>query len=376
MKRKWFQSMAMVTLVVMAPAALRAGGVTYRTENGEYVKLGGRIQVQYHRVDPDDGQSTDEVLFRRLRPYIEGSLHEDWTGKFQWDIGKSDIAVKDAYLRYTGCSWADFTLGNHGFPFSQEFLTSSKYQQLVERTFVGDHNYGTPDRQAGFSASGACADKVLTWQAAVAMGAIDPDTSRLDFDSVVQIDKGDDWNEGPMAGTRLAWHPLGYLKPSQGDFDRDARVSFHVGAFAWRNDDDNLDAARSNDVDEVVGMEAGAALRGHGCSLDLQYNRFASDLIQDMVTSGLYRNGETDLENYAIEGGCMVIPGRIELVGGYQVQDADGYGDEWTRTSAGLNYFIREHDIKCQLTYRIGENLDGIKGNDADELFVQAQYVF
>ena len=41
------------------------------------------------------------------------------------------------------------------------------------------------------------------------------------------------------------------------------------------------------------------------------------------------------------------------------------------------NWFItKNHDIKTQLTYRIGKNLDGVKDNDVDEIFLQAQYVF
>ena len=46
------------------------------------------------------------------------------------------------------------------------------------------------------------------------------------------------------------------------------------------------------------------------------------------------------------------------------------------QTSSGINYFIAKHDIKIQTTYRVGENLKGFDGDDADELFVQMQYVF
>ena len=46
------------------------------------------------------------MFFRRLRPYIEGSVHKDWVGKFQFDLGKAEgdneIEVKDAYLQYRG----------------------------------------------------------------------------------------------------------------------------------------------------------------------------------------------------------------------------------------------------------------------------------
>lgn len=72
----------------------------------------------------------------------------------------------------------------------------------------------------------------------------------------------------------------------------------------------------------------------------------------------------------------MVLPSRLELVGGWEAQDADGYADTWNRTSFGLNYFLNGYKLKGQLTYRMGENLDGVAGNDADEVFLQLQYVF
>jgi len=70
------------------------------------------------------------------------------------------------------------------------------------------------------------------------------------------------------------------------------------------------------------------------------------------------------------------VPGKLELVLGYESQDADGYADAWTRKSVGLNYFFKKHDIKVQASYRMNEDKDGASGNDLDELFIQAQYVF
>ncbi len=159
-------------------------------------------------------------------------MHKDWKGKFQWDMGKTtgdnEVAIKDAYMQYKGFEDMKITVGNANFPFSREFLTSSKYQQLVERTFVGDHDYGTPDRNTGI----------------------------------------------------------------------------HV------------------------------------------------------------------------EGGYMVLPETLEIVAGYQFQDADNYATQWTRASVGANWFIHKHDIKLQFTYRIGKDLKGVQGSDENEAFVQAQYVF
>jgi hypothetical protein len=370
-----------------APVVARAEGVTVYEQDDKYVKIGGRIMVQYHQVDPDGGEDTDELFFRRLRPYIEGSVHKDWKGKFQWDMGKAsgadETAIKDAYLQYQGFKIMTMTLGNANAPFSRELLTSSKYQQLVERTFVGDHNYGTPSRSLGLHFAGGLMDKKLTWGAAFTSASIDPDATKLDFDS--PVNKDGDFNEGWLYGGRVDFHPFGYTKFSQGDFERDRLgATIGIAAFGWSNDDDNntFTTAGVNtnpakpDVDGVTGFEVSGALRFAGFSVDAEYNLFNSETVDPTVTSGIYRDGETDLKNFTIEGGYMVIPNKVELVSAWEMQDADNYAEEWTRTTVGANYFFKKHDIKMQLAYRMGENIDGVKDLDADELFLQAQYVF
>ena len=98
-----------------------AGGITYKDADN-YLKVGGRLQLQYHQVQPDGGSTTDEIFFRRLRPYIEGSTHKDWKARIQWDMGKAEndneIAIKDAYFQYKGISNTKLTIGNANFPFS------------------------------------------------------------------------------------------------------------------------------------------------------------------------------------------------------------------------------------------------------------------
>lgn len=353
-----------------------AGGVILYKKDNKYVKVGGRIQMQYHRVDPDNGSAEDDLFFRRLRPYIEGSLHPDWKGKFQIDYGKAEdgneVAVKDAYMEYSGFKNIKFKIGNANFPFSREFLTSSKYQQLVERTFVGDHNYGTPDRNLGIHATGHNADKRLTWGASATSADIDPSSSKLDFDT--PVNEHSDFNQGWMGGGRVDFHPFGNVKFSQGDFSRETGATIGVAAFVWGNDDDNNGHAAS--IDDITGLEISGALRGMGFSVDGEYNHFDVDTVDSGFTGGLYKKGETTLNNWALEGGYMVVPDMLELVLGYEYQDADNYDDEWTRVSGGINWFVAKHDIKVQLTYRANDSVDGVSGNDEDEVFVQTQFVF
>ncbi|RMG30079.1 MAG: hypothetical protein D6721_04495 [Gammaproteobacteria bacterium] len=376
----------MMLVAGMATTAVNAGGITVYKDQGKYVKLGGRIQLQYHYQDPDGGSSSDEVFFRRLRPYIEGSLHPDWKGKFQFDLGDAkgdnEVAIKDAYMQYKGFEGMKVTIGNANFPFSRELLTSSKKQELVERTFVGDHNYGTPDRNLGVHLTGHNGDKTLTWGASLAAADIDPDVNKLDFDT--PVNGNSDFNQGWMVGGRVDYHPFGYLKFSQGDFKRETKATIGIAAYAWNNDDDNntytaggvSTSASKADVDKVSGFEISGAFRSAGFSVDAEYNRFDADTVDGSFTGGIYRNGSTTLENWAVEGGYMLPGNHYELVAGYQSQDADNYQDTWTRTSLGLNWFIHKHDVKVQFTWRQGQNLKGQRGQDENEAFVQAQYVF
>ncbi|MEC4684969.1 MAG: porin [Nitrospirota bacterium] len=370
---------------IYIPQAADAAGITVYKKDDKYVKLGGRIQLQYHYKDPDSGDSSDKVFFRRFRPYIEGSLHKDWKGKFQWDMGKAEgdneIAIKDAYMQYKGFPNIKIAVGNKNFPFSREFLTSSKKQQLVERTFVGDHNYGTPDRNVGVHLTGHNNDKKLTYGFSVASASIDPDANKLDFDT--PVNRNADFNEGWIVGGRLDYHPFGNLKFAQGDFKRKTKATIGVAVFTWNNDDDNNtyiaapdEDEKKFDVDKVTGFELSGAFRSSGLSVDAEYNLFKADTVDANVTKGIYKNGSTDLKNYSIEGGYMIVPDKLEIVAAYQAQDADNYADVWTRTSVGTNWFIQKHDIKMQLTYRMGKNLKGVSNDDENELFLQAQYVF
>ena len=378
---------AVAAALGLSTAMPAIAGITVYKDGDKFVKMGGRIQMQYHYVDPDDGESTDEMFFRRLRPYVEGSLHKDWLGKFQMDFGKADgeneVAVKDAYMQYSGFEGVKVIAGNANFPFSREFLTSSKYQQLVERSFVGDHDYGTPDRNLGLHLTGESGN--ITWGASAAQASIDPDEDKLDFDT--PVNKNDDFNEGWIFGGRVDYHPFGILKFSQGDFAGDTKATISLAAFQWNNDDDNntytddndvdIDGVGKMDVDSVTGYEISGAFRAAGFSVDAEYNRFDVDAVDSDFNGGLYKDGSTELTNWSIEGGYMVMANKLELVAAYQLQDADTYDEEWTRTSVGANWFFHKHDIKLQATYTMNESVDGVKDDaDENEVHVQAQFVF
>jgi len=72
----------------------------------------------------------------------------------------------------------------------------------------------------------------------------------------------------------------------------------------------------------------------------------------------------------------MLPNNRIEFVAGWDSIDADGYGDAWSRTKVGVNWFWNQHKAKLQASYRMSDNYLGQVDVDADAFTMQAQFVF
>lgn len=354
-----------------------ASAKTVWQQDDQYVKAFGRVQLQYQYTDADNQSGVDDLFFRRVRLGLAAG-DADWHGKVEIDFGKAkggnEAAVKSAWLGYKGWSWAEIRLGNHDAAFSRELLTSSKRTQLIERSFVGNHNYGTPDKQLGVHLLSRHTPKWFSWRASLAKACLDPDNNKLDLDSCAVKDA--DWLQGNLIAARAEWHPMGAVKMTQGDIQPSGwRYSIGVAAMTWHNDDDNNNGD-NRDVDQANGMEVSFALRGRGLSLDVQHNRFNANLLNSNATDGLYRNSETVLTNTAIEAGYTIIPKTLEIVGGYSLQDADNYASQWQRQELGVNWFFEGHNIKWQNTVTRDSNIDGQRGRDQNTLRSQVQYVF
>ena len=370
------QWLAPAVLLVFSSAAIADG---YKISDGDkFIKIGARIQLQYKIDDTAGGSKTDDIFFRRLRARIEGSAHKNWMGKAEWEIGKAsgdnELSVKESWMQYSASKNYKLRIGNSSFPFSREFMTAFAKQQLVERTFVGDLNYGTPDKNTGVHVYGNNADKSITWRASTVIALMAPNDKKLRFGT--PVNKPSKFNEGFMVGGRVDYHPFGYLPFSQGDFSGKTKATIGIAAYTWSNDDDKMvnDPTVGADIDSVTAFEISGGFRSSGFSVDLQYNSFDAETVQAGLTNGIYTNSKTTLTNTAVEGGYM-IDNTVELVAGYQVQDADGYASQWKRTSVGANWFINGLDTKIALSWRTGNNLDGVLNNDKDEIFLQAQFL-
>jgi hypothetical protein len=388
-------SRASAVLGIFVLAALLAvpalAGVVVYEEGDKKIEIGGRIQLQYRVIDPDGGNSVDDLFFRRLRPYIAGTVTEDWYGKIQFEFGEAEdsneVQIKDAYMKYSGWKNNSITIGNSNTPFSRELLTSSKTQQLIDRTFTGGHNFGTPDRQLGVRLDGHTESRKVSWAASAGSEAHDPAIGRMDFDS--PINRSSDWNQGWGVAGRVDYTPWGAIKFSQRDFHTDKwKFGVGVGVFSWSNDDDNNTYTEAGavtaegladgkvDLDSASGGEISVSLRGHGLSVDVDYQLIEGETVDPTFTGGLYLAGETELDKMAIEAGFMLKAAPLELVVGWESLDADNYMEAWERKSFGFNWFVNKHKMKWQNTLRQNDNFAGVDGSSVDEFISQVQFVF
>ena len=300
MRRDLFTCLTGAVLALMG-AVPAAAGITVYEEGDKKLEIGGRVQIQYLNFetdgDPAGDEEFDEIFFRRLRLYIAGTVTRDWYAKIQFDFGKAEdaneVAIKDAYIQYLGLARHKITIGNAKTPFSREFLTSSKRQQLIERSFAGEHNFGSPDRNMGVRLEGQQFDKKLGYMVSAGAEDHDPAVNRMDFDS--PANRQSDWNQGWLAAARVDWHPLGYVALDQGDFHSDSwRFNVSLAAYTWMNDDDNNIYTNANgvgtnpDTDIFISIAEGIGRRWETQPLPLGLETTIGRAVAGMPNEGFY----------------------------------------------------------------------------------------
>ena len=383
-----------VAIVSVAPVPSSAGIKVYE-DGDKFIEIGGRIQLQYLYFSESpaegEGESADTIFFRRIRPYIAGSVTKNWWGKIQFDFGKAldsnEVALKDGYMQYIGFKNHKIFIGNAKSVFSREYLASSKRQQTVERWFVGQHNFGNPDRMLGFRIDGNTDSKRFEYKLNVGGESFDPDNRRMDFDTPAN-DAGD-FNLGWVAAGRVTFYPKEPIKRDQGDFTRGSfNYAVEAAAFAWTNNEEDLTYTdvvdglqvcnndKKCDLDNANGWELSGGLRGHGLSVDLEYNQIFGEMVAKNVNSGMYVDGETTIKKWQLEGGYMLGNLPLEFVYKRDSMDTDGYAKKWYANDIGINYFFNQHKAKVQVLYRMESNVNGMDGDDRNQFVMQWQFVF
>jgi hypothetical protein len=381
---------AVILLAAVAAGAVPASAQIVVTDHGDQkLTIGGYIQPQYNRVVIADDRARDLTLFRRMVLTLQGTTTQNWLGTFQFDVAPATagdpVIVKDANLQYLGLKprGLTITIGNQKPPFSRSLLTSSAKRNLVERPFTGDRSLGSPGRALGVKMEGVNHAHTWLWSGEIASSLHAPAANQIRIDGVAEADSG--WNEGILVVGRMEFQPQGEIPREQADLRGGKwKCGVALAGYTWHNDGDRNDYTQDGvstspayaDAAEVNGVEASAALRGGGWSIDTEFERISSQALDRGFTGGLYAAGKATLTKASAEAGRMIIARRLEVVAAYDVVDARTYDRPWQRAAAGLSWYASAHNVRFQLMHRVSHDDRGVAGARIATTFAQAQFAF
>lgn len=321
-------------------------GKTVLDTPGLHLELQNRMQMRWTGDWPEDDDQPDTGAFRirRAKTKLTGWAFNERVGfGVQLNYASSEL-LEDAYvdLDTTGSGALRLRLGQYKVPFGRQELTSSGYQQFVDRSITS--NRYARGRDVGLMLHGAGAGGRVSWAAGLFNGSgpgstTNPD-GRYQFDARLQVAPNGD---------------PGYSEPDL-DFSPKPLYAFAVQV---EHDDEGL----GDDRRELTTWGADACFKFRGFAL---FGEFFSSRIEPTGAPRLESDG------FAVQAG-YVLPGpKVELAGRYARWEA-GPGDDRIETGGALSWYPEGHLLKIQADLRF---LDGGLGPDDTQLRFQTQIVF
>ena len=319
--------------------------VTVQAGSGETtLTVGGLVQGQFEDGDRGDSRfpatGTDRFLLRRARLNATGTFDKDFDFRLEFDLAGSLSAASglraqltDGYVTWTHYSFANVRAGQFKTPFGFEQLYPDPRLITAERSLVNDRL--TLNRQLGAQLSGTFLDKRLTY----AVGT---------FNGNGVNNSNNDNNKFLWAGraTAVPW------KSGSG--------SWSVGADGFTSEDTGLALADLNLDSTPATPDKDGLFTGkrHGEGFDSQVEAGPFSLWVEYLRVHFEPTSARPAARFDSDGGyaqaaCFLVPNRFQVVLKYETFDPRrGFsGDDVSTWTAGLNYYIRGHDLKLLLDY-------------------------
>jgi hypothetical protein len=374
----------------------------YHDESDRWLDFGILVQAEYLYNSPSSGNgpATEQLFFRRLRPSILGGMG-DWQGIIELDFGAGQngtsysTTVRWVNFQYTGFYQAHATFGSFKPWFSRELLTLGPHLQTIERSPVGDTNYGNPDYMIGFAWDQMLPNRKLLYYASVGLEDHQQSVTQMQMRSPANAASGA--NQGVLVTGRLDYYLFGEMpydpRPlhtppqvayNRGDFHTDAwRAIVSTGLYGWWNDNNSnpytVNGASTSttnaDLERAFGVEVSGGVRGFGLSADVEYQHIRGDLVVGNFTGGLYVNGRTNMDKFSVTGGYM-LPGDVEVVGAWAVVGATGFERPLTETKVGVNWYVMKYAVRFSATQSFINNNNGTPGYNVSVTRADAQFVW
>lgn len=318
------------------------------------------IQTRYEFTDEDEDSgkgNSSSFDVKKARIILSGSaLHKEFSYYMQADfVGKSEDGenspeLKDAYITWNACDWAEISMGQWKTAISRQFRNSDYKLQFADRSVTSDFfNLG---RQQGVRGQTHLADNVVLG-AGIYNGSSDGEginRSGVDTNHTGVVDVRAD-----LMGEMDAYE--------EGDVGNTEDMAINMGAAYAYSD-------ASNDLGETLGG-----------TQDLTQNSISVDA--NVKSNGLSVHGEFFWTQYDPDGsdedsepvgfyaqvGYFVDPKTVELAVRYSYVDCDdgsafGNGDcsgndQLNEATASINYYWWKHNLKAQIGYSV-LNEDGL----------------
>jgi hypothetical protein len=370
----------------------------FHDESDRWLDFGIIVQAEYLYNSPSNAQATEQLFFRRLRPTIMGGMN-DWQGIIQMDFGAGEngtsysTTVHWVNFQYTGFYQAHATFGSFKPWFSRELLTLGPHLQTIERSPVGDTDYGNPDYMIGFAWDQMLENRKVVYYVSAGLEDHQQSVTQMQMRSPANAASGS--NQGWLVTGRLDIYPIGELtydpRPlhtppqvayNRGDFHTDAwRMIVSTAMYGWWNDGNSnpytvngVSTSTTNaDLNRSFGAEVSGGVRGFGVSSDLEYQFIHGNLIDSSFTGGMYVNGRTNMNKFSATGGYM-LPRDVELVGAWSRVGATGFVRPLTETKVGVNWYVMKYAIRFSATYSWMTNMNGTPGYNIGVARALAQF--
>ena len=140
---------------LVSAGSVRAGptGFSFESADGaNVIRFRGNLAVDGRWfMDKSTPESSDTFLFRKVRPYIEGTIDNDYDFRFMPDFGGGKTIIVDAFMTARILPWLAVQAGKFKGPVGLERLQPDQYNRFMELGLPSDL---VPNRDLGVEIGG------------------------------------------------------------------------------------------------------------------------------------------------------------------------------------------------------------------------------
>jgi hypothetical protein len=336
------------------------------------LELYGRIQPRFEWKEKDNDTSnskthnSNDFYIRRTRLGVKTKVMENISGKLEWKFDNYLQEGKTTKLKLEN-AFASFDYFNSMFivefgledgVFSREGqLSDSKNLFDSESKIIGKiADERLADNETGLHIKGKLINRHLEYGLGIYEGGDDQTQTEGEEDDELQYAAG------------LVYHIFD-PESRQGSHIGDGKTYLTAGVYYATQGD------RTVNTDTLDVSAYGADLFGQFATFTFSGGYFVLD--KDFV-----RRMDLKNDGYYIEGAYLlpmnVGVGELELAARYQAYTPDNKANaaDEEQTSAGVNYYIKKHDVKVQTTYNINHKDSEHNYDPGDNMVVQLQLAF